>query len=190
MNVFRLFYDIYRKEGTMYRIFFLAVLVGGLASSVTAQVIDTRESQVEFTIGNLGVKTVKGTFSGMKGQVRFDTASLSSSYFDVCIDASTVNTGIRKRDEHLKNKDFFDVNNYPVICFKSGYIVKMRESYITRGKLTMHGITREVTIPFIFTGHMLKGTFSLKRLDYDIGSTTGTLLVSDEVEITITCILK
>ena len=173
----------------MYRILFLAVLIFGLISHVTGQIIHTEKSLIDFKIGNMGVKTVKGTFGGMKGEVRFDTSSLSSSYFNVCIDASTVNTGIKKRDEHLKNEDFFDVANHPVICFKSGHIIKTPEGYVTKGKLTMHGVTREVTIPFLYTQHMLKGTLSVKRLDYGVGD-TGTFLVSDEVDITIICYLK
>jgi len=174
----------------MKQISLLIALFFATIAYVTGQTINNEKSVVDFKISEFGIKTVRGTFGGMKGEIHFDTASLSSSYFDVCIDASTVCTGIKRRDEHLKNKDFFEVEKYPVICFKSDQIIKTSDGYITNGKLTMHGVTREIAIPFRYAQDTFKGTLTLKRLDYKIGENTGTFLVNDEVTLSITCYLK
>ncbi|KXX68379.1 YceI family protein [Flammeovirga sp. SJP92] len=155
-----------------------------------AQEINTSASKIDFTISNFKVNSVEGFFNGMSGSIQFDENDLSSSEFNVCIDASTVNTDNEKRDDHLKNEDFFDVEKYPKICFTSDEVVKNGNKYITKGNLTLHGVTKEVSIPFVKNGSNLEGKLEIKRLDYDLGKGTGTFTVGDEVEIKITCVLN
>jgi polyisoprenoid-binding protein YceI len=100
-----------------------------------------------------------------------------------------VDTGISSRDEDLRGEKYFDVERFPEICFVSESISQTDDGYRTRGKLTMKGVTRTVTIPFEKQGNTLRGTFSLNRLDYNVGEGVSTFLVSDPVEITINCIL-
>ncbi|WP_223241385.1 YceI family protein [Flammeovirga sp. EKP202] len=163
--------------------FFFFVLTGH------AQEINISASKIDFTISNFKVNTVEGFFNGMSGSIQFDENDLSSAKFDVCIDASTVNTDNEKRDKHLKNEDFFDVEKYPKICFESSEIIKNGDQYMTKGNLTLHGITKEVSIPFTANGSTLVGKFEINRLDYDLGKGTGTFTVGDEVEIKIICAL-
>lgn len=158
--------------------------------SAAAQTIDSSKSGVKFEIGNMGVKKVKGTFSGMKGTIDFNPQNPAAAHFDVCIDASTVNTENEKRDNHLRNKDFFETDKYPEICFKSKEVTKTAEGYSVAGKLTAHGVTNDVTIPFTFNNNVFEGKFVLKRLDYKIGEGTNTFMVGNEVEVTITCAVK
>ncbi len=155
-----------------------------------AQHINTEKSIVNFQISNMKVKTVKGTFTGMKGTVNFIPSNLATSNFDVCIDVATVNTGNAKRDKHLRTEDFFDEKKYPNICFKSTSVSKTDNGYIVSGSLSMHGITKNVQIPFTFSQNTLKGSLTLKRLDYKIGESTGTFMVGDEVNLEINCILN
>lgn len=149
----------------------------------------SRESQISFRIGNMRVNTVNGTFTGMKGTVSFDPQNLAASVFSVCIDASTVNTGISRRDKHLKEEEYFHVERYPDICFVSESITRSATGFTARGKLTIKGVTRTVAIPFVMEGNTLRGTININRLDYNVGEGVGTFLVSDPVEVEIIYVL-
>ncbi len=155
-----------------------------------AQIINNDKSVVNFKVKNMKIKTVKGTFTGMKGTVNFSPSNIASSNFDVCIDASTVNTKNEKRDNHLRNADFFDTDKYPTICFKSKSITNNADTYLVKGTLTMHGISKEVEIPFTFSNNILKGNLTLQRLDYQIGESTGEFMVGNNIEIEIICVLN
>lgn len=155
-----------------------------------AQTINSDKSVVNFKVTNMKTKTVEGTFSGMKGTVNFSPENLASSNFDVCIDASTVNTQNEKRDKHLRTADFFDVEKYPTICFKSSSVTKKADQYLLKGTMTMHGITKEVTIPFTLSNNVFKGTLTVKRLDYKVGEGTKEFMVGNDIEIEINAILN
>lgn len=154
------------------------------------QVIDQEKSKVTFEISNMKVKTVNGSFGGMKGTVNFNPKDLKNSFFNVCVDAATVNTDNTKRDDHLRTEDFFFVTKYPTICFESETIQKTNSGYVVKGKLTLHGVTKQITVPFTFENNVLKGTGKINRLDYGVGVETGTAMVGDEVTITVVCQLK
>jgi len=154
------------------------------------QCIVSEASVVNFRIGNMRINAVSGTFTGMRGTVQFDPQNLQGSSFSVCIDAASVNTGNARRDKHLKESDYFDVEKFPAICYVSDIISRNDQGFVTRGKLTMKGITRTVTIPFVNEGNTLRGTLSLNRLDYNVGNGVSTFLVSNPVELEIICIIQ
>jgi polyisoprenoid-binding protein YceI len=168
----------------------LIFLVATFSVSLSAQQIDLANSIVNFSIGNMKVNTVKGTFTGMKGEVHVQKDKLSSTSFNVCVDASTVNTGLEKRDHHLKTVDFFNVEKFPTICFVSTQVVKTDAGYMAKGDLTMHGVSRPVEIPFTLENNTLTGSISVSRYDYEVGKDTGTFMVSKDVDIEIICVLK
>lgn len=147
--------------------------------------IDTSKSKVSFEIGNMGVRTVEGTFTGMTGKIVFDKKDLANSSLQACILATTVSTGSEKRDEHLKNEDFFDVKKHPKICFTSTAIKPTKTGYIAKGKLSIHGVTRFVELPFTYKNGFFAGNLVINRKDYKVGETTNTFMVSNEVEIKI-----
>lgn len=153
-----------------------------------AQTINIEKSVVNFKIKNFKVKTVKGTFGGMKGKVNFNPNNISESFFNVCIDAVTVNTGNNKRDEHLQKEDYFDVQKYPTICFVSEKVWKTDGGYTVSGSLTMHGVTKKVQGSFTFSQNKFKGSGTINRLDYNIGD-NGTFMVGNNVEIEIEAVL-
>jgi len=167
-------------------------LVFGLFFGVVgySQTMDASKSQVKFEIGNMKVRTVRGTFTGMKGTIRFSEKDLASARFDVCVDAASINTNDTKRDNHLRSADFFDVAKYPTICFTSSAITKTPTGYLAKGMLTLHGVTREVLLPFSFSNTTFVGTLSVNRYDYNVGADTGTFLVGNAVKLTIQCTLK
>lgn len=150
-----------------------------------AQAIKTQNSLINFEVSNMALNTVKGTFNGMEGTVLLDENNLGISKIEACIDATTINTNNEKRDKHLREADFFDTDKFPTICFSSTSIKKTSKGYVAKGKLTMHGITKDVEIPLTYTNKTVKGNFSLKRRDYKIGEDTGTFMVGNKIEITI-----
>lgn len=170
-----------------YRPLLLFVLLPFLAQ-VEAQSIDA-SSSVNFKVGNIGISNVKGTFSGMKGSVAFNPAEFANSKFSVCVDAATVNTGNKTRDKDLRSDGFFDVEKYPTICISSTMVEKTDTGFMAKGSLTMHGVTKEVEIPFSYSNKTFTGTFTLLRQDYGVGP-GGTFMVGNEVEITIVCVTK
>lgn len=156
-----------------------------------AQEINSAESRVDFEIGNMKINTVEGSFSGMEGELFFDPLSLEECFFQVCIDAKSVKTGSDKRDEHLRNEDFFYTEVHPLICFDSNEVRKGEGAdFLVIGTLNLRGVERKVEIPFRFENNTFVGTLELSRLDYAVGEDTGTFMVDDELSITITCVLK
>ncbi|MGC6430228.1 MAG: YceI family protein [Jejuia sp.] len=152
----------------------------------SAQDIDIHNSSVSFAVRNMKMRTVEGTFTGMQGEVNFDENNISNTTIDVCIDANTVNTDNEKRDAHLRKEDFFGVEQYPKICFVSNFVEKQEDAYLIVGKLTLHGVTKTITVPLSFENSTLTGSFSIERNDYDLGP-NGGFMVGKDVEITISC---
>ena len=171
----------------MKRFFIAAAILLSIGSFKTyAQNINSDASFVEFSISNMKFKTVEGTFKGMKGEVKFDIDDLVNSSMNVCISSASVNTGNEKRDEHLRKDDFFNCEKYPDICFKSTSITKEENGFIVSGEMSLHGITKQVEIPFNYSNNTFKGSFKINRKDYGVGG-NGTFMVGDEVTLNITC---
>lgn len=164
-------------------------------SLANAQTIDKESSIVNFSIGNMKWRTVEGSFKGMQGKIVFDKTDLQVSSFKVSIDPATVNTENKTRDGHLKNEDFFNVEKFRTISFTSDKIWKEGDNFITKGKMTMHGVTQEVSIPFRVNENGNKMTFTgeieLNRFDYGLGAEKydGTFMVGELVKIKINCVL-
>jgi len=169
-----------------------AMLFAEFVLGAGAQTIDSEKSNAYFEIEKLGFLTVEGTFTGMSGTVKFDKNNLSASSFDVCVSVETVNTGIGARDKHLKTADFFDADKFPSICFVSSSIEATAEGYMTDGELTLHGVTKKISIPFTYSENTLKGEIAINRFDYGLGaeSYSGTAMVGEIAEIVITCVLN
>lgn len=173
------------------KVFLSAIALLASINLITAQTIDTKKSVVEFEISNMALNTVEGTFTGMTGNITFNPKTPGNSSIDVCVDAATVNTDHEKRDKHLKNEDFFEVETYKTICFKSSSIVKTENGFMAKGKLTMHGVTKDVEIPLSYseTDKTLYGELELKRKDYGVGP-SGTFAAGNSVELEIKAVLK
>lgn len=172
---------------TIYLLIFSILFI----STGFSQEINPSESKVFFEVGNMKIRSAEGYFAGMSGMVNFDKADLENSVFNVCVDATTINTDNEQRDEHLKTADFFNVEKFPTICFRSSSIVSVGSGlFIANGELTMHGVTKSVIIPFSYENNTFTGDFIVNRLEYGVGSDTGTFMVSDEVEMKIICVVK
>ena len=146
------------------------------------------------------VSTVRGQFRKVTGRVLLDEAQLTRSRIEVEIDASSLVTGEPKRDDHLRSADFFDVEKYPKLTFRSTHIEGRGEEFVVTGELTMHGVSRQVTLkveslsppmkdPY---GRLVRGVSAvgkLNRKDWGLGWNaaleTGGVLVGDEVKLQI-----
>jgi polyisoprenoid-binding protein YceI len=150
-------------------------------------------SKVHFVIRNFGINT-GGDFTGLAGTIKFDPNNLSVADFNVSIDASTIDTDISSRDNHLRKEGYFDVKNYPKISFKSTKITKTNSTdYLYMfGNLTIKGVTKEVKFPFKATaqngGYFFEGEFKLNRRDFGVGG--NSLSLSDDVTITLSVLAK
>jgi len=160
------------------------------ASAYTIQAIInwkivTDKSQVKFTMQAHGQELI-GSFTGAKGEISFDAADLSHASFNCAVDVSTINTGMEQRNNHLQAKGWFDATAFPTINFTSSKIEKSADGYVATGKLTMKGVSQEISIPFSFENPndksgTFKGHFTVKRGDFGIGKTDGD--ISNEVTI-------
>ena len=124
-----------------------AVFAGtqALAQRVT-YAIDPAHSQVDFGIKHMGISTVHGRFAIKDGTVDMDPQNVTESSVAATIDVASVDTGVAQRDGHLRSPDFFDTAKFPTATFKSSRITKTGDGYDVIGDLTLHGVTRPVTL--------------------------------------------
>ena len=115
-------------------------------------VIDPTHSEVSFQIRHM-VSNVRGRFNDFGGTVNMDPKNLPGSSVDFHIKATSIDTNVADRDKHLRSDAFFDVAKYPEITFKSKSITPAgKDKYNVTGALTLHGVTKEVTLPVTFLG--------------------------------------
>lgn len=124
-----------------------ALLAGAQAVAQHANyAIDPAHSQVDFGIKHMGISTVHGRFAIKDGAIDLDPQNLTDSSVAATIDVSSVDTGVAQRDGHLRSPDFFDTAKYPTATFKSTKITKAGDGYDVTGDLSLHGVTKPVTL--------------------------------------------
>jgi polyisoprenoid-binding protein YceI len=111
-----------------------------------------------------------GQFGGLKGTISFDPNDLANSKFDATIEVATINTGNGMKNTHAKSAKWFDAEKYPVIQFTSSAITKSANGFDAKGLLSMHGVQKEVVIPFTFESDVFKSSFTVNRMDYNINT--------------------
>ncbi len=122
-------------------------LLGAYAQTPrAAYAIDPQHSQVDFGIKHMGISTVHGRFAISEGSIDLDEKNVADSSVKATINVLSVDTGEAARDTHLRGPDFFDTAKYPTANFTSTRIVKAGESYDVVGDLTLHGVTKPVTL--------------------------------------------
>jgi polyisoprenoid-binding protein YceI len=168
---------------TMKQIITLLAITFSLFTANAQNIID---SKVKFEIGNMGFKTVEGSFSNIQGDIQFNSNNVNESSFNVCIPVNTVNTENEKRDEHLLADDFFHQEKYPNICFVSTKISKTKEGFVAEGTLSIKGIEQTVSIPFTYSDKTYNGSLELERLDYGLGP-NGGFMIAKTVTLSIYC---
>lgn len=137
----------------------LATILLGICSVVVAAPFpikysaDANHSNVGFSVPILdGVSQVKGKFTSFTIDLNYDESTVSNSSVTAVIKTASISTGIEGRDKHLRTADFFDAEKYPEITFQSKRVEKKGKNFLAVGDFTMHGVTKEVAIPFTVTG--------------------------------------
>lgn len=108
--------------------------------------IDPSHSTIQFSARHMVITKVRGAFKSYQGSIELDEADATRSKVNVNIDASSIDTHEPKRDGHLRSADFLDVEKYPTIEFSSTAIKARADGYEVTGQLTIHGVTRNVTL--------------------------------------------
>jgi len=163
-------------------------------------VIDKSHSSVEFRIKHM-MSIVAGRFVEYSGSINADRDTPANSSVEFTIQTASINTHTADRDKHLRSADFFDVEKYPTITFKSVKVVptSTKDTYDVLGDLTMHGVTKRIKLPVVFNGFgkdpqgMERAGFSietkLNRNDYGIvwnkALNPGGVLLGDDVTVEI-----
>ena len=175
-----------RRFITFYLTFFAVIIV----HAQQYQPIDEK-SEVKFGIKNFGINT-GGNFKGLHGTLVFDAANPAAASFDISVDANTVNTDNSSRDNHLRKEEYFNVQRYPHISFKSDKIVSDKGSLQVYGKLTVKATTKNISFPFKATvkedGYLFQGTLQINRRDFKVGGSS--LVLGDNVNVTLSVFAK
>ena len=121
--------------------------------SVTTWNIDTAHTGISFSVRHMVVSKVRGRFAKYSGALRIDEDDMTRSGVEVTIDAASLDTGVPDRDTHLRSPDFFDVEKFPELRFRSKRIEKVENArYRLVGDLTIRDVTREVSLDFEYGG--------------------------------------
>jgi polyisoprenoid-binding protein YceI len=154
--------------------------------------LNEKESHIIFIAKNLGMK-VSGKISGMKVTGNYNDENIFASTFVGSIDVSTIDTKITLRDNHLRSSDYFDVEKYPIILFKSKEIIRAGSALKVIGDLTIKGVTKETEVTFTVqkagNKHTLVGNVTIQRKDYDLGSNT-TVIMADTIQVRIIAVFE
>lgn len=162
--------------------------------------IDPTHSSADFTVRHMMVSNVRGGFDVVGGQITFDPENPANASVDVTIDVSTINTGVEDRDNHLRSADFFDVETYPTLTFKSTDVTLTGDDTANvTGDLTIRDVTRSVVLqveflgsgqsPFGDTRAGFEGTANINREDFGLtwnqALETGGVLVGKDIKISL-----
>jgi polyisoprenoid-binding protein YceI len=172
-----------------------------VTTATTTWNIDPVHSHAEFKVRHMMISNVKGQFKGITGTLKRDSSDLTKSAAEISIDAATINTGDGQRDAHLKSADFFDVEKFSTLTFKSNRVSKNKDGVLTvAGELSIHGVTRNVVLevegpspemkdPWGNTRIGASATTRINRKDFGLtwntGLETGGILVGDDVNINL-----
>jgi polyisoprenoid-binding protein YceI len=174
-------------------------LLTALPASAETYTIDAGHSEVGFKVRHL-VSNVRGRFNDFSGTINMDPKNIQASSVEFRIKADSIDTNQADRDKHLRAEDFFFVEKYPEITFKSDSVKPAgKNKYNVTGTLTMRGVSKKVTLPVTFTGEVkdpwgnTKAGFetatTLNRKDYGIvwnkAVDNGGVILGDDVEIEI-----
>ena len=170
-------------------------------TATTTWNLDPVHSVAEFKVKHMMISNVKGQFTKISGVLVLDTADLTKSRVEASIEAASINTRDEQRDGHLKSADFFDVEKFPTLSFKSTRVsLTGDDEFAVTGDLTIHGITRSVVFnvegptapakdPWGNIRRGLSATTKINRKDFGLtwnaALETGGILVGDDVTITL-----
>ncbi len=157
---------------------------------------DSAHSEVDFTIKHLAISNVHGRFGKVDATINYDEKDITKSTVNATIDVAGVDTGEAPRDNHLKSDSFFDVAKYPTATFVSTSVTKGGAGLTVVGNLTLHGVTKPVTLDVEgptapVTGMDKKqhagfaATTTIHRADFNLGTTFPAAVLGEDVKLSI-----
>jgi len=156
---------------------------------------DDPHSQLGFTVSHLGINDVSGTFNDFDVTVQSSKPDFSDAVIELSAKTASIDTRVEPRNNHLKSADFFDVEKYPTMNFKSTAVKPAgKNKYKLTGDLTLHGITKPVTMDLLYKGTVenpmskkqtagFQVTGTIKRSDFNVGPKFPAPMISNEVKI-------
>jgi len=175
--------------------------------AMTKWTFEPGHTAAEFKVKHMMITWVRGTFKNVEGSIEFDPDNLGNASVEVVIKAEEIWSGDKARDDHLKGKDFLDVENHPTIKFKSTKVEGDKDKAKVTGDLTMRGVTKEVVLDVEFLGQWntpywedgvdkgpiprigFVGTTKINRQDFGISwqgeMEKGGIVVGNDIYITI-----
>lgn len=156
---------------------------------------DPAHSRLGFTVKHLTISEIDGRFADFTINVTTSKVDYSDAQIELTAKISSINTDIEARDKHLLSADFFDAEKYPNLTFRSTHLKKTGKNKAKlTGDLTMHGITKPVTLDVVYNGNVInpmnnKDTFGfkitgvLKRSDFGLGSNFPEIVISENIQI-------
>jgi polyisoprenoid-binding protein YceI len=179
----------------------MSTVTAPTATVTTTWNIDPVHSTAQFKVKHMMISNVKGEFTAVTGKLELNSEDITKSKVEASIDAATISTREVQRDAHLKSADFFDVEKFPALTFKSTGVSKEgRVELSVEGDLSIHGITRKVVFdveglsapmkdPWGGTRIGLSATTRINRKDFGLtwnaALETGGIVVGEEVAITL-----
>jgi polyisoprenoid-binding protein YceI len=159
--------------------------------------IEPGQSAVNFSVRHMVLSTVRGKFTDFSGILELEENDLIKSSVSVRINAASITTENAVRDKDLRSANFLDIEKYPEITFISHRVVKQNDGYLLVGDLNMHGVSKEVSIPFTYNGKVkdfagkmrvgFEGHVTINRKDWGINysklADNGGLVAANEVTI-------
>jgi polyisoprenoid-binding protein YceI len=177
---------------TLFALIFLTVS----SFAQTQWKVDPYHSSLNFEISHSGISIVNGKFLDYTGNLTTDGEALNNANFDFTVKVKSINTNVENRDNHLRSDDFFGVEKYPNMTFKSTKIAASDKpnEYLLYGKLTIKDVTKDVIFNVHYGGIAksdkgeklgMKATTTINRFDYNINFDPGATGVGKDVKIIV-----
>ena len=178
------------KKFTLSTLLLLFLLSFSVYGQTRPYVVDKAHSQINF-IAEARFISAHGYFDKWEADVVFDPANIESSSFKITIEAASINTRVQKRDDHLRSKDFFEVEKYPQITLVSKKVSKSGDQkYNVTADLTLHGVTKQIDVPItqVFYENnrgRFRAIFEINRRDFGIIYNSNMNPIEDLVKVQV-----
>lgn len=185
------------RSKTMATALVLVLSIAISASGADKFVLDQVHSSIGFSVRHLVISKTRGSFHDATATVMYDEKDITKSSVDVTIKIASIDTDNEDRDNHLKGPEFFDVEKFPDMTFKSKSIEKVKDGYIAIGDFTIRDVTKEIKLPFQIVGIVqdpwgntkmgIEASITIDRQDYGLTWSktieAGGLVVGNDVNI-------